>query len=240
MFTYIKPEFMIHAFCNQRDTILKDRSICVARLGNLAVNMSLIDENSFALSLENVKDGSQFSGRAFNIKRVKTEDIVPVVEELFRKMQILNDQEVFNKRESVWKMYAMDWLEKQGISFDDYIDSRLSQLPDEEGIHWKSLEDYIATDYLNVAVTMTIIDKYSISEEEKSELTDFVANDIVELRRHYSLAAMQEKFQEHNERMENVKMFAFGIEVEADSREEAREKLLKLIGENKEGIIVRG
>ncbi len=240
MFTYIKPEFMIHAFCKQRDTILKNRSICVARLGDLAVTMSLIDENSFALSLENVKDGSQYSGRAFNIKRAAQEDIVPVVEELFRKMQSLNDQEIFDKRESVWKMYALDWLESQGISFDDYIDSRLSQLPDEEGLHWKSLEEYIATDYLNVAATMRIIEKFSPSDEEKKELTDFVAKDIVELRQHYSLAAMQEKFDEHDAKMESVKMFAFGVEVEADNRDEAREKLMKLIGKDVQGVVVRG
>ena len=240
MFTYIKPEFMIHAFCKQRDAILKNRSICVARLGDLAVTMSLIDENSFALSLENVKDGSQYSGRAFNIKRAAQEDIVPVVEELFRKMQSLNDQEIFDKRESVWKMYALDWLESQGISFDDYIDSRLSQLPDEEGLHWKSLEEYIATDYLNVAATMRIIEKYSPSDEEKKELTDFVAKDIVELRQHYSLAAMQEKFDEHDAKMESVKMFAFGVEVEADNRDEAREKLMKLIGKDVQGVVVRG
>ena len=240
MFTYIKPEFMIHAFCKQRDTILKDRNICVARLGDLAVNMSLIDENSFALSLENVKDGSQFSGRAFNIKRSSEEDIVPVVEDLFKTMQILHDQAVFDKRESIWKMYAMDWLESQDISFDDYIDSRLSQLPDEESLHWKSLEDFIATDYLNVSATMRIIERYSQSDEEKKEYIDFVAKDIVELRQHHSLAEMQEKFQEHDENMESVKMFAFGIEVQADNRDEAREKLLKLIGKDVEGIIVRG
>ncbi|WP_026660854.1 hypothetical protein [Butyrivibrio sp. AC2005] len=202
--------------------------------------MSLIDENSFALSLENVKDGSQYSGRAFNIKRAAQEDIVPVAEELFRKMQSLNDQEIFDKRESVWKMYALDWLESQGISFDDYIDSRLSQLPDEEGLHWKSLEEYIATDYLNVASTMRIIEKYSPSDEEKKELTDFVAKDIVELRQHYSLAAMQEKFDEHDAKMESVKMFAFGVEVEADNRDEAREKLMKLIGKDVQGVVVRG
>ncbi len=240
MFTYIKPEFMIHAFYKQRDTILKNRSICVARLGDLAVNMSLIDENSFALSLENVKDGSQFSGRAFNVKRSKEEDIVPIVEDLFRKMQILNDQEIFNKRESIWKMYAYEWLENQGISFDDYIDSRLSQLPDEESLHWKSLEDFIATDYLNVSATMRIIERYSQSDEEKKEYIDFVAKDILELRQHHSLAAMQEKFQENDENMESVKMFAFGVEVQADNRDEAREKLLKLIGKDVEGIIVRG
>ncbi len=240
MFTYIKPEFMIHAFCKQRDTILKDRNICVARLGDLAVNMSLIDENSFALSLENVKDGSQFSGRAFNIKRSSEKDIVPVVEDLFKKMQILHDQAVFDKRESIWKMYAMDWLESQDISFDDYIDSRLSQLPDEEGLHWKSLEDYIATDYLNLGATMRIIAKYSQSEDEKAEYTDFVAKDIVELRQHYSLAAMQQQFQEHDDRMSQIKKFAFGVEVEAENRDEAREKLLQLIGKNAAGVIVRG
>ncbi|SDB50706.1 hypothetical protein [Butyrivibrio sp. INlla16] len=240
MFTYIKPEFMIHAFTKQRDTTLKDRSICVARLGDLAVNMSLIDENSFALSLENVKDGAQYSGRAFNIKKSAEEDIVPIVEDLFRKMQLLNDQEVFNKREHVWKMYAMDWLENQGISFDDYIDSRMSHLTKDEGFHWKGLEEYLSSDYLNVVDTMRIIEKYSQSEEEKKEYIDFVARDIVELRRHYSLAAMQEKFDEHNARFANRKMFAFGIEVEADSRDEAREKLKKIIGEEKETFVIRG
>jgi hypothetical protein len=116
----------------------------------------------------------------------------------------------------------------------------LSQLPDEESLHWKSLEDFIATDYLNVSATMRIIERYSQSEEEKKEYIDFVAKDIVELRQHHSLAAMQEKFQEHDENMESDKMFAFGVEVQADNRDEAREKLLKLIGKDVEGIIVRG
>lgn len=240
MFTYIKPEFMIHAFSKQRDTLLKDRSICVARLGDLAVNMSLIDDDSFALSLENVRDGSQYSGRAFNVKKSKTEDIVPVVEELFNKMQTIHDQIVFGKRENIWKMYAMDWLVTQGISFDDYIDSRMSQLPEEEGLHWKKFEDYIATDYLNVGVTISIIEKFAQSEEEKKDYIDFVAKDILELRQRHSLAAMQEKFKEHDEKMESVRMFAFGIEIEADTRDEAREKLLKLIGKDAKGVIVRG
>ena len=240
MFTYIKPEFMIHAFCKQRDSILKDRSICVARLGDLAVNMSLINEDSFALTLENVKDGAQFSGKAFNIKNSEPEDIIPIVEELFRKMQAINSKEIFDKRERIWKMYAMDWLKTQGISFDDYIDSRMSQLQGDDGFHWKGLEEYVSSDYLNMVDTMRIIEKYSQSEEEKKELLDFVARDIVELRQHYSLAAMQEKFDEHNKRLENRKMFAFGIEVEADTRDEAREKLRKIIGEEKESFVIRG
>jgi hypothetical protein len=155
-------------------------------------------------------------------------------------MQLLNDQEVFDRREHIWKMYAMDWLENQGISFNDYIDSRMSQLPNDEGIHWKSLEDYISEDYLNVANTMRIIEKYSQSDKEKKEYLDFVAKDIVELTQNHSLAAMQAKFDEHDARLASRKMFAFGIEVEADSREEAREKLKKIIGENSEEFIVRG
>ncbi|WP_026528089.1 hypothetical protein [Butyrivibrio sp. VCD2006] len=240
MFTYIKPEFMIHAFNKQRDSILKDRSICVARLGDLAVNMSLIDENSFALTLENVKDGSQYSGKAFNVERQGQEDIVPVVEQLFKKMQLINDQETFDKREHIWKLYAMDWLENQGISFDDYIDSWMSQLPSVDGCHWKGLEDYISSDYMNVVDTMRIIEKFSQSEEEKKEYLDFVARDIVELRQHNSLAAIQDKLNEHVEKLTNRKMFAFGIEVEADSRDEAREKLKKIIGDDKETFIIRG
>ena len=241
MFTYIKPEFMIHAFCKQRESILRDRIICVARLGDLAVNMALIDENSFALSLENVRDGSQYSGRAINIKKSSQEDVVPVVEELFKRMQAINDKEIFDKREHIWKLYAMDWLENQGISFDDYIDSRMSQLPDDEGFefHWKGLEEYISSDYLNVVDTMRIIEKYSQSEDEKKEYLDFVARDIVELRQHYSLAAMKEKFDE-NKKLENRKLFSFGIEVEADSRDEAREKLMRIIGEEKDSFVIRG
>ncbi|WP_197029534.1 hypothetical protein [Butyrivibrio sp. AE3004] len=220
--------------------ILKDRSICVARLGNLAVSMTRIDDNAFALSLEDVNDGTQFSGRAFNIMRSKEEDIIPIVEELFRKMQAIYDQEVFDKRERVWKMYAMDWLENQGISFDDYIDSRMASLPNDEGIHWKSLEEYIASDYLILASTISIIGKYAQSDEEKKELTDFAAKDIVELRQHHSLAAMQEKFAQHDAELNNRKRFAFGVEIEAESRDEAREILKKLIGEKSDGVIIRG
>ncbi len=240
MFTYIKPEFMIHAFSKQRDTLLKDRSICVARLGDLAVNMSVINEDTFALTLENLKDGAQFAGRAFNVKQSRTEDVVPVVEELFRKMQALNDQAIFNKREHVWKMYSMDWMENQAISFDDYMDSRMSRIPNDEGFHWKGLEEYISSDYLNVEDTMRIIQKYSESDEEKEEYLDFVARDIVELRQHHLLAALQEKFDEHNANFANRKLFAFGIEVEADSRDEAREKLYKIIGDEKDKFIIRG
>ncbi|WP_026512108.1 hypothetical protein [Butyrivibrio sp. LC3010] len=240
MFTYIKPEFLIHAFCKQRDELLKNRSICVARLGNLSVSMTRINDDSFSLSLEDVQNGTQYSGRAFNIKRSKEEDIIPMVEDLFKKMQTIYDQERFNKREHVWKMYALDWLESHGISFDDYIDSRMSHLPNDGGLHWKSLEDYISSDYMNLSATMRIIAKYSDSEEEKKEYTDFVARDIVELRQHYSLAAMQEKFDKHDEILQNRKAFSFSIEVEADSRDEAREKLKKIIGDNSDGVIIRG
>ena len=201
--------------------------------------MSLIDEDSFALSLENLKDGSQYSGRAFNIKKSSEEDIIPLVEELFKRMQAINDQEIFDKREHIWKLYAMDWLENQGISFDDYIDSRMSQLPSND-FHWERLEEYISGDYLNMVDTMRIIEKFTESEEEKKEYLDFVARDIVELRQHYSLAALQEEFDEHDKQLANKKMFAFGIEVEAGSREEAREKLMKMIGEDKESFVIRG
>lgn len=241
MFTYIKPEFMIHAFKQQRDSILKNRSICVARLGEFAVSMDMIDEDSFSLSLENVKTGSQYAGKIINIKAMDEEEIIPMVNDLLRMMQTINDKEIFDNREQIWKWYAMNWLENQDISLNDYIESRMMHNAQDEGFHWKSFEEYMAKDYLNMAATMAVIDRFAGSLEEKEKYKAFAAKDIVELRQKRSYEVVQETFAAKNEGLTTPKTYGFGIEVVAESRVEAREKLQSLLKNVDQGIFfIRG
>lgn len=241
MFTYIKPEFMIHAFCQQRDTTLLERSICVARLGDFAVMMEKVNDEAFSLSLENVSDGAMYAGKIFNIKNLKAEDVTPIVESLFRQMQVINEKETFDKRETIWKWYALSWLDSQDISPDEYLDNRLGHIGADDYPHWKSFEEYISQDYLSVAQTMDIISRYAGDDEEKEKFKKFAAKDIVEIRQRHSLEAMQEEFAARTEGYETKKTYGFGIEVVADSRMEAREKLEALLKDTLEGeFIIRG
>lgn len=235
MFTYIKPEFMVQAFLQQRDTVLKERSICVARLGDMAVNMSMVDEETFTLSLEDVTNGTQFSGRVFNIDASTEEEAAEMVNGMFHRMQMINDQEVFEKRERIWKWYAMQWLDEEGISLDEYIDNWMGNEALKEKVHWKSFEDYISSDYLSIMDTMKLIEKYALTEEDKTNFQRFVAKDIVELRQHHSFENVQESFEHETNAFKNRKSFTFGIEVVADSREEARKKLKEIIDESEDG-----
>ena len=234
VFTYIKPEFMIHAFKQQRDTLLNDRGICVARLGDIAVTMDKVDENSFSLSLENITNGVQYAGRIFNIVRSDPDEVVPLVEELFKKMQLINDKDIFEKRETIWRWYAMSWLEEQDISLDEYLETRMLVNSSDDQIHWKSFEEYISDDYLNVAATVDIIERFA-SDEEKEIYKTFAAKDIVELSQRRSYESIQESFENAPE--EDVqKSYSFAIDVTASSRTEAREKLselLKTLGKGK-------
>lgn len=235
MFTYIKPEFMVQAFLQQRDTVLKERSICVARLGDMAVNMSMVDEETFTLSLEDVTNGTQYSGRVFNIDAATKEEAAEMVNGMFHRMQMINDQEVFEKRERIWKWYAMQWLDDEGISLDEYIDSWMGNDELKDKVHWKTFEDYISSDYLNVMDTMSLIEKFALTEEEKMLFQRFVAKDIVELRQNHSFQNVQESFNHEEPVFKNKKSFTFGIEVVADSREEARKKLKGIIEESEDG-----
>ncbi len=228
MFTYIKPEFMIHAFKQQRDILLDGRSICVARLGDFAVSMGKVSDNSFSLSLENVVTGAQYAGKVFNVDTSSEDEIIPLVDEMFHKMQDINEKEIFEKRECIWKWYAMSWLKEQDISFEEYFDNHMLHNAPEEYAHWKSFEEYMAQDSLNVAATMELIDKYVYSEEEKNAYKAFAAKDIVELRQRQSLETMQESFAGNSGHQER-KAYSFGIDVVADSREEAREKLRNIL-----------
>lgn len=241
MFTYIKPEFMIHAFCQQRDTALVDRSICVARLGDFAIMMEKVNDDAFSLSLENVVNGSLYAGKIFNVKNLSAQDISPVVEELFKHMQTIHEKENFDNRETIWKWYAMNWLEDKDISLDEYIETRMTHGQGDECPHWKNFEDYMNQDYLNVSTTMNIIDKYAENEDEKTRLKNFAAKDIVELRQRHSLEAMQEEFASKEEVIDERKLYGFSIEVAASSRAEAREKLEKLLKDEPKGdFIIRG
>ena len=240
MFTYIKPEFMIHAFKQQRDSLLSDRSICVARLGDYAVSMDKVDDNTFSLSLEKITTGAQFAGRIFNVETSEEEEIIPLVNDLFHKMQSIYDKEIFDRRENIWKWYAMRWLEEQDISLDEYLDSRMLNNTPDEYIHWKSFEEYIASDYLNVASTMDIIESFAEGEEERESYKSFAAKDIVELRQRNSLEAMQEIFDMHDEQ-KTRKAYSFGVDIVAGSRNEAREKLKTLLKGLEEGeVYIRG
>ncbi len=229
MFTYIKPEFMIHAFCQQRDTALVGRSICVARLGDFAIMMEKVNDDAFSLSLENVVDGALYAGKIFDIKNHTAEDISPVVEDLFKQMQIINEKETFENRETIWKWYAMSWLEGQDISLDEYIEARMTHGTNDEYPHWESFEEYMSQDYLNVSMTMNIIEKYAENEDEMTRFRNFAAKDIVEIRQRHSLEAMQEELSAKEAEHEAKKTYGFGIEVIADSRAEAREKLKKAL-----------
>ncbi len=241
MFTYIKPEFMIHAFCQQRDTALVGRSICVARLGDFAITMEKVNEEAFSLSLENAVSGSLYAGKIFNIKNLNAEDITPIVEDLFRQMQAINEKEIFDNRETIWKWYALNWLDGQNISLDEYIESRVGQHASEDAPHWKSFEEYMSHDYLNVSATMNLIEKYADNEDEKTIFRNFVAKDIVEIRQRHSLEAMQEELESGKKDNELPKTYGFGIEVVADSRDEAREKLARLLENVPKGeFIIRG
>ncbi len=225
MFTYIKPEFMIHAFKQQRDTLLDGRNICVARLGDFAIFMGKVDENSFSLSLENVVSRTQYAGRVFNVETSDQKEIVSLIDDMFQKMQLVNEKEIFDRRECIWKWYAMSWLEEQDISFEEYFDNHMMHNAPEEYAHWKSFEEYMAQDYLNVASTMAIIEKYAFSDEEKENYKAFAAKDIVELRQKQSLESLQESFDSSDHDHNEKKAYSFGIDVVANSREEAREKL---------------
>ncbi len=240
LFTYIKPEFMIHAFLQQRDTLLNGRSICVARLGEFSISMTKVDEDTFSLSLENVETGSQHSGKIFNIKNTDHSEIVPLVNELFHKMQNLNEKQIFDHREDIWKWYAMSWLEEQDISLNDYLESRMLGTGIDEYAHWKSFEEYMSVDYLNVASTMNIIDRFASSEEEKKEYKAFAAKDIVELRQRQTLENIREKYPD-GEEAEVRKAYSFGIDVVAESRAQAKEKLMNALKNFSDGeFYIRG
>ena len=228
MFTYIKPEFMIHTFTEQRDNVLNDRSLCVARLGNYAVQMSKIDESTFSLSLENAFEGATYAGKIININDTGEEAIALVVEDLFRRMQSINEKEIFDMRENIWKWYALSWLKDQDISLEDYLDSRMGHSYDEMP-HWKSFEEFMSEDYLSIASTMDIINRYAQTPEECEKYRTFAAKDIVEMRQRHSMDAIKEEFAAKEDGYENTKTFGFGIEVVADSRNEARQKLEEIL-----------
>lgn len=235
MFTYIKPEYMLHAFNQQKDTVLKERSICVARLGDLAVNMSRIDDESFSLCLEDTENGTQYSGRVVNVSISDEKEAAEMVKGFFHRMQLLNDREVVEKREHIWKWYGFKWLEKQGLSLDEYIDNILPNEELRDKVHWKSLEEFITSDYLNVVETINIIDEFALSEDEKNLYKKFVAKDIMELRQSESLASLQEQFIHEDNAFKNTQSFTFGVEVVADSREEARNKLREMFKDSEDG-----
>ncbi len=240
MFTYIKPEFMIAAFCQQRDTTLLDRSICVARLGDFAVTMERVDDHRFSLSLENATENTQYAGKIFDIDKSTKEEIATVVDDLFKKMQYINEKQIFDNRENIWKMYALSWLKEQNISLDDYLDIHMTGEMDEQ-THWESFEEYMSHEYLNVGSTMRIIEEYAQSDEEREQLKSFAAKDIVELRQRHSLEQMQEEFASRKDDFFEKKIYGFGIEVVAQSRDEAREKLQALLKDTTSGeFIIRG
>ncbi len=236
MFTYIKPEFMIKVFREQRDAVLKERSICVARLGDLAVNMSYVNDDAFTLSLEDLKHGTQYSGRVINVDVSDEKEAAEMVNGFFHRMHLIHDQEVIEMREHIWKWYGMKWLEKQGLSLDSYLDNIMGNEELKDKIHWKGFEEYIASDYLNLSDTMNIIEEFALTEDEKAFYHKFVAADIIELQKKHSLEVIKEQFPHEDEEVSEKKnSFTFGVEIVAKSREEAREKLQKLIGKEEEG-----
>ena len=235
MFTYIKPESMISAFNKQKDTVLKERSICVARLGDLAVNMSYVNDDAFTLSLEDLKYGTQYSGRVINVDVSDEKDAAEMVEGFLHRMQMIHDQEVLEMREHIWKWYGLKWLEEQGITLDEYLDNIMSNEELKDKIHWKSFEEYIASDYLNVADTMNLISEFALTEEENNIYSKFIASDIIELRQSHSFETLKKQFDHEDEVFENKKSFTFGVEVVADSREEARKKLQAILADEEDG-----
>ena len=240
MFTYIKPEFMISAFTQQRDSLTGGRTICVARLGDFAVSMEKIDSDSFSLCLENVVTGAQHAGKIFNITMVSQEEVTPIVEKMFHKMQSIYEKQVFDRRECIWKWYAMGWLEEQDISLDEYLESRMLSNSPDNYVHWKTFEEYMGSDYLNVASTMDIIERFASSEEEIELYKTFAVRDIVELRQKKSLEAILQHASD-NIMIDHRKVFSFGVDVIAESRVEAREKLKALLSELDEGeFFIRG
>jgi hypothetical protein len=102
-------------------------------------------------------------------------------------------------------------------------------------IHWKSFEEYIASDYLNVADTMNLISEFALTEEENNIYSKFIASDIIELRQSHSFETLKKQFDHEDEAFENKKSFTFGVEVVADSREEAREKLQAILADEEDG-----
>ncbi len=240
MFTYIKPEFMITAFCQQRDTTLLDRSICVARLGDFAVTMEKVDDHRFSLSLENSDENTQYAGKIFDIEKSSEEEVASVVNDLFKKMKYINEKQIFDKRENIWKMYALSWLKEQDISLDDYLDIQMGRDMDEK-TRLESFEEYMSHEYLNVGSTMHIIEEFAQSDEEREILKTFAAKDIVELRQRHSLEQLQEEFESRKDEIFEKKIYGFGIEVVAQSRDEAREKLQDLLKNTAAGeFIIRG
>lgn len=240
MFTYIKPEFMIHTFTQQRDNVLNERSLCVARLNDYAIQMAKVDDSTFSLSLENASEGATYAGKVININNTNEASIALIVDDLFRRMQAINEKEIFDMRENIWKWYALSWLEEQDISLEDYLDSRMGHSY-EEMPHWKSFEEYMADDYLSIASTMNIINKYAQTPEESEKYRTFAAKDIVEVRQRHSLDIIQKEFAAKADGYEKKKTYGFGIEIVADSRNEAREKLEALLKDTPVGeFIIRG
>ena len=233
MFRYIQNDDVLKSFLEFRDSILRERSVVIARHGDYSLYLKEISQDVLGLTIENTEKHKVIQDRTYNVNETTDALVSRGVRHACQKMAELSDGDVNRRRLQIWKWYVIDWQKENAQKSREFVEKEISW--DEESITSEEkimdMESFLHGDYLNLGNTISLIERY-LSEDEahKEKFKRFAIEDIMEMTSEDTKErALVEAEKERLEDGMKKHTYRFTVSVEATDREHARAALLSYL-----------
>ncbi|MCR5100718.1 MAG: hypothetical protein K6B41_05090 [Butyrivibrio sp.] len=238
LFQYIKSDQVLESFHSYKNDPIFQKGICIAKVGDFSMHLLKVPDDRLAITIEDEDDGQIYASDCYFVSEVTKESLKETVDLMKKKLLMIYEKDVSRKRKIIWHWYIMDWMESHGISEDVFSDEENGYKNDSlNGDRWQSFEDFLRNDYINLSYVIGLINKYELNNYEKEIFLKFVATDIFELNKQYTMEKLEKQLKEKQAK-EFKRNYKFTVTVKAKSKKKALEDLKKILGDNEDFTII--